>query len=88
MIQRWPGFRNLTMAAAFLIALGSFFSWRALAPIHAVGDASACARAYAKAETQTDTLSVDLMSYPDPLRRGVNARCGWLHATPMRLTQR
>ena len=88
MSDHWPGFRKLTLAAAVLIALGSVFTWRALAPIHAVGDASECEQAYAKASTRTDSLAVDLMSYPDPLRRGVSQRCGWRSATPMQLIQR
>lgn len=88
MTRRQPDGYGLTIAVAILIALGSFFSWRAMAPVHAVGDAAACERAYTEATTRTDSLSVDLMSYPDPLRRGVTQRCGWRSPTPMQLIQR
>jgi hypothetical protein len=51
----------------------------ALGPVHGVKNAAACERAYAEAKTRTDSISVELLSFPDPAGRRVTRRCGELH---------
>jgi hypothetical protein len=80
--------RDFSIGAAVLIALGFVLYWRAMAPVHGVRDVSGCERAYSAARTRTDTLSVDLMSYPNSIGRRVNRLCGMLRPTPVSLIQR
>jgi hypothetical protein len=51
-----------------------------LGPVHGVRNEAACERAYAEARTRTDSISAQLLSFPEPARRGVTRRCGELHA--------
>ena len=61
---------TVTLAIAVLVAN------LALAPVHGVHTADDCARAYANATSRTDSISVDMLSYPDRLNRSVTRRCG------------
>ncbi len=51
----------------------------ALGPVHGVSNTAACERAYAEARTRTDSMSVELLSFPDPAGSRVTRRCGELH---------
>ena len=51
----------------------------AIGPVHGVKNAAACERAYADARSRTDSISVELLSFPDPAGRRVTRRCGELH---------
>ncbi len=50
----------------------------AIAPVHGVRNVAACERAYAKATSRTDSISVDMLSFPDSTNRLVSRRCGEL----------
>jgi hypothetical protein len=75
------------IAVAVLLALAVLSYRLVLGPIHAVHDAAGCARAYARARTHADTLSVDFLSYPDPAGRPVALRCGALRTATVDLTR-
>ena len=69
------------MGGAIVVLLLAVLATRlALGPIHAVRDAAGCERAYADAQTRTDSLSVTFLSYPDPAERQIRHRCGELRA--------
>jgi hypothetical protein len=51
----------------------------ALGPVHGVRNTAACERAYAEARTRTDSMSAELLSFPDPAGSRVTRRCGELH---------
>lgn len=53
------------VALAILAIFGVLLTRLALAPIHGAHDAEACRRALASARTHADTLSADMMSFPD-----------------------
>lgn len=73
-------------AALVLLALAIFGTRLALAPIHGVRSAGACARALAAARTRADTVSADMLSYPDSAGR--RRPCGRLRTVTVDLTRR
>jgi hypothetical protein len=74
----WRVWARYGAAAALPLALAVLAARLALAPIHGVRSAAACARAYAAARTHADTVSADLLTYRDPAGRsaGRRRRCG------------
>ena len=75
-LSRAAGFAASATAMLLLVGLVGKL---ALGPVHGVKDAAACERAYADARTRTDSISVELLSFPDPAGRRVTRRCGELH---------
>ncbi|WP_309668998.1 hypothetical protein [Gemmatimonas sp.] len=71
---------RFTAGAAVVLLLGVLATRLALGPIHAVRNAAECERAYARARTHADSLSVTYLSYPDAAARGMRHRCGELRA--------
>lgn len=74
------GSMRFAAGAAVVLLLGVLATRLALGPIHAVGNASECEQAYARARTHSDSLSVTFLSYPDSASRGLRHRCGELRA--------
>ena len=72
-------------AVALLLALAIVGTRLVLAPIHGVRSAEACARALADARTRADTVSADMLSYPDSAGR--RRRCGRLRTATGDLTR-
>ena len=83
----WAGYGA---AVALLLTLGVLIVRLALAPIHGTRSAAACARAYAAARTHADTMSADLLTYPEPARQSVRQRrlCGRLRIVTVDLARR
>lgn len=69
------------ISASVVVALVVLVATLANAPVHGVRTAADCARAYADASSRTDTISADLLSFPDSRDRRVSRRCGELRAT-------
>ncbi len=67
---------SMTALCLLVVLVGNL----ALGPVHGVRNEAACERAYAEARTRTDSISAQLLSFPDPAGRGVTRRCGELHA--------
>lgn len=79
-----PSWRTLApygIGTAVVITILAAYARLALVPIHGVHDEAACTRAYAKARTFRDSLSVDFLSYPDPSGRAISHRCGYVRST-------
>jgi hypothetical protein len=62
-------------AAALVLGLVLLVSKLALAPVQGVHNAAECRRAYAKAQTRSDSNAVDFLSFPDPAGRHITRRC-------------
>ena len=75
-LSRAAGFAASATAMLLLVVLVGTL---ALGPVHGVKNAAACERAYADARTRTDSISVELLSFPDPAGHRVTHRCGELH---------
>lgn len=69
------------ISASVVVALVVLVAKLAIAPLHGVRSDADCARAYADASSRTDTISADLLSFPDSRDRRVSRRCGELRAT-------
>lgn len=69
-------------ALTIVLGLAVLISTLAFAPIHGVHSAAECQRAYAKADSRSDTMSVDFLSFPDPAGHAVPHRCGELRPAP------
>jgi len=67
-----------TASVSVMLLLAVLVGKLALGPVHGVKNAAACERAYADARTRTDSISVELLSFPDPAGRRVTRRCGEL----------
>ena len=74
--------RKVSVAASVvvLLALGTLFYELAVAPMHGVSSKAECVRAYAKAKSHADTISVDFTSFPDTT--GARSRCYMTRAQP------
>lgn len=68
-----------TASVSVMLLLVVLVGKLAIGPVHGVKNAAACERAYADARTRTDSISVELLSFPDPAGRRVTRRCGELH---------
>ena len=68
-----------TASVTALLLLVVLVGKLAIGPVHGVKNAAACERAYADARSRTDSISVELLSFPDPAGRRVTRRCGELH---------
>ena len=66
---------SLTVMLLLVVLVGKL----AIGPVHGVKNAVECERAYADARTRTDSISVELLSFPDPSGHRVTRRCGELH---------
>jgi hypothetical protein len=66
------------VSASVLVVLVVLVAKLAIAPVHGVHDAAGCERAWAKARSRTDTISADLLSFPDSMNRRLSRRCGEL----------
>ena len=75
----WRDWVRYGAAAVLLLALTVLGARLALAPIHGVRTVAECAREYAGARTHGDTVSVDMLSYPDS--PGGRRLCGQLRRT-------
>ena len=71
---------RMTAGSAVVLLLGALATRLALGPIHAVRNAAECERAYARARTHSDSLSVTYLSFPDSATRQLRHRCGELRA--------
>lgn len=78
-LRGWRDWVRYGAAAVLLLALTVLGARLALAPIHSVRTAAECARTYAEARTNADTVSVDMMSYPSATGR--RRLCGQLRRT-------
>lgn len=67
---------RIAVAATITVALVLLVARLALAPVHGVHGSVDCAEAYAAATSRTDSISVDMLSYPDSMNRSVRRRCG------------
>lgn len=65
---------GMTITAAIVLLVAKL----AIAPVHGVRNATACERAYADATSRTDSIAVDMLSFPDSTNRRVSRRCGEL----------
>jgi hypothetical protein len=66
------------VSASVLVVLVVLVAKLAIAPVHGVHDAAGCERAWAEARSRTDTISADLLSFPDSMNRRLSRRCGEL----------
>ena len=66
------------VSASVLVVLVVLVAKLAIAPVHGVHDAGGCERAWANARSRTDTISADLLSFPDSMNRRLSRRCGEL----------
>lgn len=66
------------ISASVLVVLVVLVAKLAIAPVHGVHDAAGCEQAWADARSRTDTISADLLSFPDSLNRHLSRRCGEL----------
>jgi hypothetical protein len=66
------------ISASVLVVLVVLVAKLAIAPVHGVHDAAGCEQAWADARSRTDTISADLLSFPDSLNRRISRRCGEL----------
>lgn len=69
-----PQFLGVSVVTVLVVLVAKL----ALAPVHGVHSAAECAQAYADARSRTDTISADLLSFPDSLNRHLSRRCGEL----------
>ena len=80
-LRQSPVLRYATAAAlvvGFVVLVGRL----ALAPVHGVHTAAECDRAYASAQTRTDSIAVDFLSFPDPAGRQITRRCNEVRPLP------
>ena len=75
-LSRAAGYAASVTAMLLLVVLVGKL---AIGPVHGVRNEAACERAYAEARSRTDSISVALLSFPDPAGRRVTRRCGELH---------
>ncbi len=70
------------MAAALALGLVLLVGKLAVAPVRGVHNAAECHDAYASAQTRSDSMSVDFLSFPDPARRRIMRRCHEVRPAP------
>lgn len=86
----WRAWARSGTAVVLLLTFSVLVARLALSTSHGVRSAAACRRAYAAARTHADTVSVDMLSYPDSVARGSGFRrpCGELRTATIDLSRR
>ena len=74
--------RSYGIAAVIVFGLVLLVGSLAVAPVHGVHTAAECDRAYASAQTRTDSIAVDFLSFPDAAGRQITRRCSEVRPLP------
>jgi hypothetical protein len=84
-VPRWRAWARAGVAVAILLGLGLAIARLLVVPSHGVRTVAACQHAYGVAQTHSDTVSVDRLSYPDTAIPGYRRSCGELRTATVDL---